>query len=159
MMNRSERLKAWWSNSENKAMMSKKHTKFPKDHPKKLAHFIWMQKRVKSGHSTSVWKRTPEGFANFLSCVGLIPKEMERPSLGRKNHSKGYSPNNCGWQEWLENTIEPTTRKSFKKRQSLMMKERWRNKTYRIDMRAKAIEEVKVRKRNSTGTFAKGPIS
>lgn len=85
--------------------------KWPWDeYPREVAAFIAMQKRVQSGYTTTEWPRTREGFFVFLEYVGRIPRKMKWPSLGRKNHSKGYHPGNCMWQEFIENGQDASTR-------------------------------------------------
>lgn len=39
----------------------------------------------------------------LLKRLGKVPKNMKKPTVGRKDHSKGYIPGNIMWQEWLEN--------------------------------------------------------
>lgn len=99
--------------------------------PKEALAFLFMQHRVKhrkltaTGMST-VWPKTPKGFLAFLKYVGRIPDEMKRPTIGRKNHSKGYQPRNCGWQEYSENSAESAKRnhtgKSHAKKTKIKMK-------------------------------------
>lgn len=99
--------------------------------PKEALAFLYMQHRVKhrkltaTGMSTA-WQRTPEGFLAFLKYVGNVPKSMKRPTIGRKNHSKGYQPGNCGWQEYSENCAESAIRnhigKSRAKKTRIKMK-------------------------------------
>lgn len=88
--------------------------KYPKkEYPREVRAFCQMHQRVKKGIAPScyhLWSRTTKGFMLFLKDVGKIPEKMIKPSLGRKNHSKGYTPTNCKWQETYENIIEALRR-------------------------------------------------
>lgn len=88
--------------------------KYPKkEYPREVRAFCQMHQRVKMGIAPSyyyLWPRTTKGFMSFLKIVGKIPEKMIKPSLGRKNHSKGYTPTNCKWQETYENVIEALRR-------------------------------------------------
>lgn len=86
--------------------------KYPKEkYPREVASFRSMQARVAEGKSTASWPRTTEGFFAFLKCMGRVPKEMKDPTIGRKNHSKGYGPGNCKWQERSDNSKESCLRR------------------------------------------------
>jgi hypothetical protein len=76
-------------------------------YPAHWMSFTRMHQRVRDGYvSTIWWPRTDEGFIDFMLYVGKVPRGMVRPSIGRKNHSKGYAPNNCGWQALGDNVAE-----------------------------------------------------
>lgn len=49
---------------------------------------------------------TDDGFAKFIDVLGPVPKTLKTPSLGRRDHTKGYSEDNLVWQEWLHNQAE-----------------------------------------------------
>lgn len=58
----------------------------------------------------SDFKRCYEDFRDFVAELGPLPKNMARPSIGRKDHSKGYIRGNFAWQEMSENTSESILR-------------------------------------------------
>lgn len=76
-------------------------------YPREIASFLAMHGRVKTGKVVSCfWPRSGGGFFAFLDYVGPVPSTMKDPTIGRSNHSKGYEPGNCSWQERAENTAE-----------------------------------------------------
>ena len=75
--------------------------------PKEQAAFTRCHDRVRDGRCPSIeWPRNPEGFLEFLNEVGLIPSHLQRPSIGRKNHSKGYIKDNIQWEEYMVNSVK-----------------------------------------------------
>lgn len=129
----SNRMKGFWEDSK----YQKKFEKYPRDkYPREVRHFIAMQERVSVGYSTTVWPRTRKGFFQFLKYIGKIPEDMKKPSVGRKNHKKGYQPGNCAWQERSENSAEVWTRPGAKEKQSIRSKDicekRWSDPNERI---------------------------
>jgi hypothetical protein len=58
----------------------------------------------------AVFKCTLTGFCQFVRHLGMVPPDMKNPSLGRKDHSKGYIFGNFAWQEWEENKAEARAR-------------------------------------------------
>lgn len=85
--------------------------KYPyKQYPREVIKFRAMLDRAHQGYCDTSWKRTTKSFWSFLKAVGPIPKHMKDPSLGRKDHSKGYLPGNVKWQDRRENNGEPWSR-------------------------------------------------
>ena len=85
-----------------------------------------MQSRATTrGITNTVWPRTTLGFIDFLKEVGPYPKWMRKPSIGRKDHSKGYEPGNVFWQELIDNKshIDPASINRI----SLASKKSWKN--------------------------------
>lgn len=77
---------------------------YPKGFKPELNYFFRLQNRATSlGISSTVWPRNAKGFLAFLKEIGPMPTKMDRPSVGRKDHSKGYEPGNVFWQELLDN--------------------------------------------------------
>jgi hypothetical protein len=56
------------------------------------------------------FSRSVEGFIEFLRYVGDIPEGMARPTLGRLDHSEGYTRGNFEWQGYAENSSESAAR-------------------------------------------------
>jgi hypothetical protein len=62
------------------------------------------------------FERTYESFEQFIVCMGPIPETMNRPSVGRLDHSKGYvfdiekNAWNFGWQSVADNSSEMARR-------------------------------------------------
>lgn len=54
------------------------------------------------------FRNSVEGFINFIVEIGPIPEGMVFPSVGRKDHSKGYEVGNFRWQEFSENCSDRT---------------------------------------------------
>jgi hypothetical protein len=50
------------------------------------------------------------GLLAFHAEVGDVPAGMERPTIGRRDHAKGYEPGNMEWQEGAENERESIVR-------------------------------------------------
>ncbi len=74
---------------------------------KELQAFKGCHNRVKCGKSPEIaWTRTLEGFAEFIKEIGPLPPGvlMKKPSVGRKDHAKGYVPGNIEWQEFNLNS-------------------------------------------------------
>lgn len=72
-----------------------------------LAAFIRAHNRVRDGKAPSIeWARTLEGFVAFLKEVGPIPTGMQKPSLGRKFHNRGYETGNIQWEEHKFNSVK-----------------------------------------------------
>jgi hypothetical protein len=74
-------------------------------YPIEVRAFKGLTARAARGYTTTIWPRTTEGFYAFLATVGHAPK-MVKPSIGRIDHTKGYEPGNCLWQEHYENCID-----------------------------------------------------
>lgn len=72
-----------------------------------LQHFKGMHDRVRDGKSPSIaWSRDKAGYLAFCSEIGSIPERMAKPSVGRKEHTKGYEPGNVQWEEHAVNSIK-----------------------------------------------------
>ncbi len=70
-----------------------------------LQCFKGMHDRVRDGKCPSIeWERNQKGFELFAKEIGELPSEIERPSVGRKDHSKGYSTGNIMWECYLINS-------------------------------------------------------
>jgi hypothetical protein len=77
---------------------------YPVDiYPREVKAFMSLRGRVNRGVTTTCWEQNLAGFMEFLAYVGTVPLWMKEPSIGRVDHSKGYEPGNCGWQELQEN--------------------------------------------------------
>jgi hypothetical protein len=69
--------------------------------------FKGMHNRVRDGKSPWVhWPRTLDGFVCFLREVGMSPKKMKKPSVGRSDHGRGYEPGNIVWEPHAVNSIK-----------------------------------------------------
>jgi hypothetical protein len=67
--------------------------------------FRWARWRAKKGKCPSFfWPQTRDGVLAFLAELGPIPDGMIRPSVGRRDHSKGYEPGNVQWEEFNHNS-------------------------------------------------------
>ena len=88
--------------------------RYPKEEfPVEVQAFKNLQQRVTLGRVPgTAWPRSLEGFYAFLACVGRVPKKMKRPTIGRRDHSKGYEPGNCDWQEWDDNVSDAIKRQA-----------------------------------------------
>lgn len=76
-------------------------------YPKEKFTFRAMHDRVRRGKVQSIeWPRTIDGFCSFLAEVGPIPKNLKRPSIGRKRHSLGYCAGNIRWEEQSINSAK-----------------------------------------------------
>lgn len=51
-----------------------------------------------------------EGFISFILVIGPVPKDMSRPSVGRKDHSVGYLKDNYRWESLSDNSREAAIR-------------------------------------------------
>jgi len=131
---------------------------YPEGYEKELALFVLMHKRVNKGYTTTSWPRNPIGFKAFIRCVGRIPLNMKRPSLGRKNHDKGYQPRNCKWQEYAENALEGSRLKKGRLKRSMRLKSLWSDKNYRRKMSKISKFDSSIRFRRKNGTFSAGAI-
>lgn len=77
-----------------------------RDHQKESAAFRRCHGRVIQGKVCSIqWPRNWKGFLNFLKEVGPYPTNMVKPSIGRKDHDKGYVKGNIEWQEYALNSL------------------------------------------------------
>lgn len=65
--------------------------------------FGWMWRRCIDNNRRCDFPRTKIGFEEFCNEIGPIPKDIKRPSVGRKNHDKGYVYGNIKWEEYEYN--------------------------------------------------------
>ena len=73
---------------------------------KELAAFKRCHDRVRDGKPPSIqWGRDLKGFSEFVKELGECPP-MEKPSVGRIDHNKGYQKGNIKWQEHKENSVQ-----------------------------------------------------
>lgn len=57
------------------------------------------------------FERTVDGFIAFILYLGDVPCGMERPTVGRIDHDRGYELGNFTWQSMSENSKEVRVRK------------------------------------------------
>jgi hypothetical protein len=85
-------------------------------HPWHYQRFISMVARVKQTGVGCDFKKTYEDFKLFIEVMGPIPSDMDTPSVGRIDHSKGYvfdTENNrwnFAWQSMSDNAAESIRR-------------------------------------------------
>jgi len=79
--------------------------------PRHLGHFKEMLKRSKKYSRECDFDRSASGFLLFVEHIGPYPEDMIRPTVGRKDHSKGYVYGNFEWQTLEENNREQVDRK------------------------------------------------
>lgn len=60
--------------------------------------FMWMQDRCRLHERQCDFTRSREGMQAFMDEIGPIPDTIKRPSVGRKDHAKGYVKGNLVWQ-------------------------------------------------------------
>lgn len=87
-----------WSKEKREAK-----TKYKCDDKRIVRCFKWMQARCIRTNRRNDFPRTKIGFANFCKEMGPIPVGMKRPSVGRKNHNKGYVYGNIVWERYEYN--------------------------------------------------------
>lgn len=72
-----------------------------------LPYFTRCHGRVNIGKCSSIqWPRNKDGYLKFCKEIGPIPKNMNKPSVGRKNHRKGYVKGNIRWEEHKFNSVK-----------------------------------------------------
>jgi hypothetical protein len=65
------------------------------------------------------FKKIYDDFKLFIEVMGPVPEDMDRPSIGRIDHSKGYIYDtennrwNFAWQSMRDNISESSTRNDF----------------------------------------------
>jgi hypothetical protein len=79
-------------------------------YPQHFSSFGTMHWRLQEGTLACDFPRDAEGFIDFLVYLGDVPAGMNRPSLGRDDHSVGYVRGNFAWQEMSENSSESVQR-------------------------------------------------
>ena len=85
-------------------------------HPHHFDHFWHLQSRAKQVGTD--FTDDEFGLFEFIAEIGPYPSDMVRPSVGRKDHTKGYVRGNFEWQPLSENSGESTTRTRTGKKQS-----------------------------------------
>ncbi len=50
------------------------------------------------------WLHKTEGYVNFLKDMGRCPDNKSRWTIDRLDNSKGYTPENCKWSTYKENS-------------------------------------------------------
>jgi hypothetical protein len=85
-----------------------------KEHPYYGSFYRHMIKRAKKLGLSCDFITTIESFNIWFKAIGLIPEGMEHPTVGRKDHSKGYvienGEPNFAWQEKSDNSREMSLR-------------------------------------------------
>lgn len=72
-----------------------------------FVNFCCCHNRVKNGKSPSIfWQRTREGYLSFCSHIGPKPDGVQKWSVGRIDHSKGYEPGNVRWELHRMNSVK-----------------------------------------------------
>lgn len=113
------------------------------EYPIEVGSFKNLQGRVRRGITTTSWPRSAVGFYAFLASVGTAPKDMTQPTIGRKDHAKGYTPVNCGWQEKADNSSENASRINAARRANPEYDEDWRSRLSRSHMGITHSKETK----------------
>lgn len=71
----------------------------------RLQYFKGMHNRFMAGKCKEIdWHRNREGYEAFCKEIGPIPSWLMKPSVGRKDHSKGYVAGNIQWEEYNFNS-------------------------------------------------------
>jgi hypothetical protein len=84
-----------------------------KSYPVHFVSFSNMHNRISDKNLETDFPRTYEGFKDFIEYLGDIPIGMKKPTIGRKDHSKGYIRGNFEWQEYSKNSLESTIRNNL----------------------------------------------
>ena len=72
-----------------------------------LVAFKGCHNRVRDGKVCSIfWPRSRQGYLDFCKEMGPKPTQMNKPSVGRIDHSRGYEPGNVRWEEHAVNSIK-----------------------------------------------------
>lgn len=91
--------RSWkWNEEKRKAK-----EKYKCDDKRIVKCFCWMQNRCKRNSRRTSFTRTSVGFAAFVAELGPIPERITRPSVGRKDHNKGYVYGNIVWEQYEYN--------------------------------------------------------
>jgi len=81
-------------------------------YPDHFRHFQVMQDRAKNGCGTE-YSNDSSGLLEFIEEIGPYPTGMVMPTVGRKDHSKGYIQGNFTWQSRSDNAKESGLRAGF----------------------------------------------
>lgn len=79
-------------------------------YPNHWRSFIRLQWRCEQRNIKTDFPPSEDGFTAFVMYIGPFPKDMEQPSIGRIDHSKGYIYNNFKWEELADNHREAAVR-------------------------------------------------
>lgn len=94
-----------WKWSDEKLANHRCAKKYLGIDPRIINHFRWAKWRAKKGKCQSFfWPATRDGMLAFLAELGPVPDNISRPSVGRRDHSKGYEPGNIRWEEYNYNS-------------------------------------------------------
>jgi len=74
-----------------------------------MKHYHHYRKRY-IGNQDPNFPYTLKGFLAWVEHIGPIPDGMHIPSVGRKDHSKGYVKGNFEWQSMADNVAERNVR-------------------------------------------------
>lgn len=66
--------------------------------------------RCKRDNLITDFSNSRQGLRELVEYLGEVPDDMEVPSVGREDHSKGYIRGNFGWQELSENLADGAMR-------------------------------------------------
>ena len=77
-------------------------------YPEFNVYWNWMHDRAKLVGTDLT--RDCFGYFEFVCELGPIPPDIDRPTVGRKDHAKGYVSGNYKWQEFVDNARENTSR-------------------------------------------------
>lgn len=120
-------------------------------------HFKNLQERVKQKGLETDLTNDRDGLLKFIGEIGTVPKNLKCPSVGRKEHSKGYITGNYGWQERSENVREMNYRTNSGPRTGAAIRGRRQTESH-IRNKARAMQGSKrsqaQRKRISQGVKA-----
>jgi len=78
--------------------------------PVHYARFRAFQKRSRSKGLSVSFSDDASGLLLFIEDIGPVPEGMVKPSVGRKDHSKGYESGNFSWQSYSDNVRESNSR-------------------------------------------------
>jgi hypothetical protein len=67
-----------------------KYGNLARSYPRHFVRFNQMLCRAKQLGLECDFERTYESLQQFIVCMGPIPENMNKPSVGRLDHSKGY---------------------------------------------------------------------
>jgi hypothetical protein len=93
-----------------------KYGSLKRDYPQHFSSFWNMhtRSRRKGLEVAYDFRRNFQGLANLVECVGPVPSEMKSPTVGRRDHGRGYVPDNIAWQDRAENSREAALRNDLR---------------------------------------------